>query len=441
MKFSKYNEFFEADGKYYLYNILSTALAEIDNELLIAIKSDNPNILNETLRNLLKCNHFIVENDCDEVKEYIYFYDSTRFGRGTRLLNIIFIPTYNCNLSCPYCMQGLNKRHDIISNKAVESIIKFVNLQISESHICGVSINEINFSLFGGEPLLAKKNVLPFVCGQIQDIATKNKCTVNFAMTSNFTLVDDEVIDLIRKYNIKIQVSIDGTKEQHDLRRITPQGDGTYDTIVNNLKKMNAAGLKKNIIVRINIDNDNIDKADSIMSSITDLADDIYFGYLNNYKGLNDNYTICVERDSYADIMNNKLIPVYQKYGKTIPRSFGKMTPCSMHCDNRFIIDLKLNVYKCELLINKEETKVGIIESDGTFSPNSNFYSQMYFSPDKDKRCINCKLLPLCGGGCTGKAYVNENNSNNNFDGILCNMKEEDLINYLKQYVCQIKQH
>ena len=440
MKFSKYNECFEIDGKTYLYNILSTALAEIDNELNYAIKNDNPNNLNDSLLDLLKCNHFIVENDCDEVKEYIYYYNSIRFGRGSRQLNIIFIPTYNCNLSCPYCMQGLDKSHDIISKEAIESLIKFVDNRILESNTIGVPINELNISLFGEEPLLTKKSVLPSFCEQIKAIAIKSNCTLNFSMTSNFTLLDDEVIDLIKKYNIKIQVSIDGTKEQHDSRRITHDGKGTYNLIVDNLKKMNTIGLKKNLIIRINIDNDNIDKADSIMASIADMADDIYFGYLDNFKGSNDAYTVCIEHDSYADMMNKRLIPVYQKYGKIVPRSFGKMTPCSMHCDNRFIIDLSLNVYKCELLINKKEASVGFIEKNGTFVPNSNFYSQMYFSPDKVERCKNCKLLPLCGGGCTGKAFVNGNKSGFSFDGVSCNMREEDLVNYLKQYVCRIKQ-
>ena len=423
------------DGKHYLYNILSTALAEIDTELYTAIANDTPNTLNVELINLLKEKHFIVENELDEVKEYMYFYNSMRFGRGAQVLNIVFIPTYNCNLACPYCVQGLDKKFDTISQDAMDSLLKFVEYKVNESRTYGVSISKLYISLFGGEPMLTKKQILPAFCKQINEIAERYNCSLDFTMTSNFTLLDDEVIDLIKMYNIKVQVSIDGDKEQHNKRRIDSLGRGTYDIIMSNLKKMNLAGLKKNLTIRINLDRENIDKADSIMSSVSDMADDIYFGYLDNLKGANDDYSTCIKCENYADMMNNELVPVYQKYGKIIPHFFGKMTPCSIHCENRFIIDLYLNVYKCELLINKKEASVGRIEKDGTFSPNSNFYSQMDYAPDKVRQCRNCKMLPLCGGGCTGKAFVNGNDQNMDFNGVSCIMREEDLIKYLKVFV------
>lgn len=435
MKFSKYNEYFELNGNHYLYNILSTALAEIDQNICDAIKNKSLASLDDSIIIAMKEKHFIVEDDLDEVQEYMYFYNSIRYGVGSQKLGITFIPTYNCNLSCPYCMQGLNKNHDMISEEAMESLLKYVRNTVEESHINGVPITELDISLFGGEPLLAKKTFLPVFCKQIKRIAENYNCSLIFSMTSNFTLLDDEMIDLIKLYNIQIQVSIDGDKEQHDKRRISPEGKGTYDTIMSNLKKMNLAGLKKNLTIRINLDSENLDKADSIMSSVSDLADDIYFGYLDNFKGCNDDYLTCLEHNYYSDIMNNELIPIYLKYGKIVPRSFGKMTPCSMHCENRFMIDLYLNVYKCELLINKKEASVGYIEKDGTFYPNSNFYSQMDYTPDKVRQCKNCKLLPLCGGGCAGKAFVNGNDQNMDFNGVSCNMREEDLIKYLKVYV------
>lgn len=57
-------------------------------------------------------------------------------------------------------------------------------------------------------------------------------------MTTNGTLLNKEIIKFLVENNIFITVSLDGPKNMHDRYRIFPNGRGTYDIIINNLKKI-----------------------------------------------------------------------------------------------------------------------------------------------------------------------------------------------------------
>ena len=160
MKFSFYNEPFEAEGKKYLYNIFSTALIEVDDELFSAVKSDNTANVNTEYIEPMKAMHFIVNDEVDEYEEYLYFYNSVRYGNACKILQVIFIPSYNCNLRCPYCMQGLNKERKTIDDNGISAITNFIQNKVSESRSSGVPISELSIILFGGEPLIAKKSII-----------------------------------------------------------------------------------------------------------------------------------------------------------------------------------------------------------------------------------------------------------------------------------------
>lgn len=215
MKFSKYNEFFTVNGNNYLYNIFSTALIEIDSELSIAISKNNVELIDSEFINDMHDMHFLVDDELDETLEYMHFFNTQKYGCGAKSLSIVFVPTYNCNLVCPYCMQGLSKKHEIITVESTNAILNFIESKIKSSKTHDIPISNLYVSLFGGEPLLAKP-ILKYFCSGVKKISQDNNCDVHFTMTSNCTLIDNEILHLIKDYNIEVQVSIDGTKEQHN---------------------------------------------------------------------------------------------------------------------------------------------------------------------------------------------------------------------------------
>ena len=145
------------------------------------------------------------------------------------------------------------------------------------------------------------KHLLPCICDETTRIAEEAKIERVFDMTSNFTLLDDAMIDLIRKYKINVQVSIDGNREQHNQRRIFANGKGTYDLILRNLKKMADAGLSQRITIRINTDRDTLHSARETFNAVRGFAGSVYFSFLAIYKGSNDSYFNCIPPDCYSE--------------------------------------------------------------------------------------------------------------------------------------------
>lgn len=59
-------------------------------------------------------------------------------------------------------------------------------------------------------------------------------------MTTNGTLLDDEIIGYIKKYNFGLMVSLDGPQKLHDKQCPTQGGKGSYEMAVKGIKRLMA---------------------------------------------------------------------------------------------------------------------------------------------------------------------------------------------------------
>ena len=434
MKQSKYNFIFDHAGSKYVYNSLTTALAQLDDDVFDLLTKGDFDSLPGTILDDLTASGFIIDETDDEYEKYILFYETVRFVNSAKVLSITFIPTYNCNLSCPYCMQGKLKRQHVIDASGVYRLLKFARNQIVFSRNSGVPVQQINASLYGGEPTIAK-DMLKLFCHGIREIGAEFGLPCEFSMTSNFTLIDDDFIDFIDEYQITTQVSIDGTPDEHDKRRIKRDGSGTYDIIISNLRKMKARHLEDLVVIRINIDKNNIEDAESIINSVEQYSTDVYFGFLDHFEGNNDCFGDCINREAYSYEVSNKLDKIMNKHGFPTNARFGKQAPCAVNSVNKFFVDCNLDVYKCEMLVSNPEMRVGYITEDGNFVMTSGYVHQMSLSPERYPECRDCKLLPMCGGGCAGKSYFKNSRGSGKVEKSFCNFTEYDLMAYLHSYL------
>lgn len=431
---SIYNYLFEYNCKFYIYNTLSTAIAEINDNIYHSLINDDLKRISAKEKEALQQQGFIVSVNSDERNCYRYFYENARYASSAKVLGITFIPTYNCNLCCAYCYEGSNKSQEKISQKDVDKILKFIFKKIKQSQY-DIPISKLRILLFGGEPLICKNELLYF-CNHVSEIVRNFNIDVEYSMVTNLTILDIETIQLIKKYKIITQVSIDGTADEHNKRRIYKNGKGSYEIIINNLEKLAKNGLKDFVTIRINIDEANTENANEIFRSLKKYSNDIYFGILRSYKGFNDDYNQnCFQGDCIDRIATNKLHDIYVNNGFEIPQKFGKKSPCSLNAENRYIIDNKLNVYKCDLLINHPECRIGYINEIGDFIIESNFYNQMAFSPFLFEDCLKCKFLPLCGAGCPAEKYLEKQRNDGNILYKNCSYTETCLKSYLIDYI------
>lgn len=431
-KFSFYNFLFAHQGKYYLYNLLSTSIIEIDENIYLSVKNNDVSQLKHEYTEAMRQEGFIVDKNTDESLVYKYYYDSARFFRRADSIAITLVPTYNCNLSCPYCYQGQSKSAKKMSLEHIQAVIKFVENQLLEGK--GL-IKSITCLIYGGEPLLCKQELV-YYCSEIKRLSLNYGAEARFAMTSNMTLLDSAMLDMIRKYQINVQVSIDGTKDEHDKRRIYKNGKGTYDVILSNIKKLYEAGLKHLITIRLNVDKHNVKNIEESFCVVKDYSDDIYVGQLREYgDNLAEYKKECVGVRDFSLMMPAISDKTTKKYKHEKYPMFGKQSPCYINSKSKFFVDTYLNVYKCDLLLNQPECRVGTLDFEGNFHKDAGYYQQMAFSPFEFEKCRKCKLLPLCGAGCPGQKYGDKNKKDGNIMDYTCSWDEEMLLVYLKNYV------
>ena len=433
-KVSQYNHFFEVDGNFYVYNILTTSLLELEKDVYDNLKSESLDSISDDFKTDLSIEGIIVDSTANEKMHFEYYYDSRRYGDAAKRFKLTLIPTYACNLACPYCFEGKDKNPKKMSLSYVDAVLRFMKNQIEECEAY-TPIQEIMISFFGGEPLICKE-ALTYFSNEASLYAKSKNIDIIYDITTNLTLLDDDIIALIGEHGMEVQVTIDGTQEQHDSRRIYKNGCGTYEIIIANLQKLVNAGLKENITVRINIDENNVCDAEKMLYALKPYAGSIYFGYLMTYKGKNEDYqNECFKNECYASTSIKKLYDVYAKLGFDVPQEFGKKTPCQMNSQNTYVVDCNLDLYKCELVIGHKECSVGFLDEQGVQHFNGNYYKQMTYSPLKIEKCSNCKMLPMCGGGCPAREYVNIGRNDGDMLVGECMTSEIELTNYLSDYI------
>ncbi len=141
--------------------------------------------------------------------------------------------TQRCNLRCEYCIYSGNydnRKHSDL-DMSFETAKKAIDLYLCSSG----EMEEYFVSFYGGEPLLNLKLIKQ--CVEYIKSKTVGK-RVNFAMTTNATLLKDETVDYLRSEDFGIMVSLDGSKKEHDRHRKFQNGEGSFDLIQKNLKRI-----------------------------------------------------------------------------------------------------------------------------------------------------------------------------------------------------------
>lgn len=141
--------------------------------------------------------------------------------------------TQKCNLRCKYCCYSGeydNRRSHANVELSDNDLIKCVKL-IGDN--MDLESPYITICFYGGEALLAKRKI-----EQIISTLQANHPNVEFvfSISSNGLLLNRHNIEWIcNTTNLKIVITIDGDKVMHDKNRVTRNGNGSFDIIMQNL--------------------------------------------------------------------------------------------------------------------------------------------------------------------------------------------------------------
>jgi len=143
------------------------------------------------------------------------------FQKRPPLVEMELIITYRCNLACDYCF--MRKQKLCMDRETAIQSIDFL-LAYSKDHPF------VNVTFFGGEPLLYL-GLMEEVAEYVTEKAKEMGKEVHFACTTNGTLVTEKALDFSRRFGFLYLLSLDGSRQAHDLHRKFPNGKGSFEVI------------------------------------------------------------------------------------------------------------------------------------------------------------------------------------------------------------------
>lgn len=342
-------------------------------------------------------------------------------------LNLCINISNICNLKCDYCFN--NEKKD--ESTDIEKIKLIINDFVYRYSDC----EKIYVDLSGkGEPLL-KLSLIYQINDFCKDLSNRIFKEILVSFVTNGVLLTPNIAESLQEKGILFGVSLDGNKENHDMYRKDVKGNGTYDLILGNIKKIKN---RKYIGCAVTLTNNVFSLVESL-KELTKFFNTIsYKPVRDNKLGFNRNNIgkwlkeyqkltlfLC-EKTSENDLKFIKTLLNGEDYfGKFIYRCLMNSRTLN-RCDagiSRFAINSDGEIYDCPAQSMSYNKKTEI-------QPIENLKNQIHRLKN---HCSYCKFKLICGGECT----VVWNSKKKN-DKIMCKFKEQ-LIKYALYIVYKLR--
>jgi sulfatase maturation enzyme AslB (radical SAM superfamily) len=139
-----------------------------------------------------------------------------------RISNLTFIVTDDCNFNCSYCFQKREKKtiHNATIKTAVDFFYPFLG-----------SDDKIQIGFYGGEPTLAYEQ-MKHAALLLQEKNKKENKNIEFSVTTNGSLLTNEILDFFNRHKFVLLLSFDGLAQEKTRKRVT------LDQMVRVMKKI-----------------------------------------------------------------------------------------------------------------------------------------------------------------------------------------------------------
>lgn len=329
--------------------------------------------------------------------------------------------TQECNLRCPYCVVDMGSNSKKGYND-LERISVFLN-DLYESYKEGFNDYQFVIKLFGGEPMLNKDLLLGSVSLIREFFKSKGSGEYGYLMviitngTQFHRYSDGEIMEFYNSQDISVAVSFDCVREVTDTTRVTPSGEGTFDMVLNNIKRIRSL-IKKPVRIQMVTSMawaENIKKCLEFLKGNDDLIMPYFLPYTVTGEGEYidfDTYHSAVKELSYYYLDNFHKNQIFAEhiFLNPIRKSLyfiDKEATGNCSLGDRYIcMDIDGKTYPCSTLMNN-------VKGHGMKKPFNKENGQYYRTANKIKNrevCNGCDIRNYCSYQCLAVNLKNGHN-------------------------------
>ena len=341
-------------------------------------------------------------------------------------LNII----HGCNLRCKYCFADEGEYNGHKGVMSLETAKQAIDYVVKRS---GPRRN-IEIDLFGGEPTMIMGTIKEIIAYARENEKAWGK-NIRFTMTTNATLLTEEMMDFMDKEMGNIILSLDGRKEVNDNVRIKVDGSGSYDDILPNIKKMiSKRDKRKTYYVRGTFTHANTDFYEDVKAMVNEGFREISIEPVV----LEDGHPLALTESDLPEIFDNydKLYAEMSRRKKEGdefnfyhfnidlnggPCVYKRISGCGAGFEY-VAITPQGEVYPCHQFVGREEYKLGSIYDDTYDAELGKKFKKahIYNKP----KCRECWARFYCSGGCQANNFAFNGDMNIPYE-IGCKMQKK----------------
>lgn len=372
----------------------------------------------------------LVKEDLDEVKK---LEDLIRkVDDDDSFFNLIINPTLDCNFHCWYCYEN-HIKGSRMKPELIDGVRNMVKKRLDEQN----NMKRLHLSFFGGEPLLRYEDIVLPLTRSVRNLCKEAGVEMSLHFTTNSFLLTDEMITSLGEFGASFQITLDGGRKDHDNTRFGERKQPSFDVIIDNIRKLAETGM--HVTLRINYTRKNLESTREIIDILDEFPekcrDYIRVDYQRVWQdeGLNDG------RDT-ADIIK-KLRTRLREFGyPTSSSRIINMVRDSCYGDktNEMLVNFNGDIYACTARDFLPQNRLGHLLANGDIEWNGTAMSRRRTCKFSKPICRDCRIAPLCGGGCRTKCLEHTHH-----DG--CNLGYDDeyvdnmILDMLEERFCTVR--
>lgn len=402
---------FSYRDKNYIYDVGSGSLHECDGATADYLKAkeegadiDVTYITDEQIKEIL--------SDVESLKaQGLLFKDEvTTYPMKSNEVKALCIHIcHDCNMRCKYCFADEGAYHAKREMMSLETAKKAVDFLIANSGKRKV----LEMDFFGGEPLM-NLDVLKQTVYYAKAEGAKVGKKFLFTTTTNALLLNDETIEFFNAEMENVVLSLDGRKEVNDAIRKTVNGKGTFDIIVEKIKKFISLRGTKSYYVRGTFTAKNLDFSKDVLFIADQGVDSISMEPVvteipelqiraehlptieKEYEELCEKY---LERHEKGEGFNFFHFNIDLEGGPCLSK---RVSACGAG-NEYFSVTPNGDLYPCHQFAGDEKFRMGSV-FEGIIKPElrEKFKNSCLFTR---KKCENCFAKFICSGGCSANNY------------------------------------